>query len=88
MNNDGLVPEQIKQQHAAEITKSVTFRTLGVSEQIAKDYLDTPEGAKYWLRSREADPSVSTAKIDERAIEQLTSGRELPRMEIIDELVS
>src|SRR5690606_2560918 len=32
-----------------------------------------------------ADPNASIAEIDERAITQLTSGRELPRMETIDE---
>ena len=34
---------------------------------------------------QEADPAASTSKLAERAINQLTSGRELPRMETIDE---
>lgn len=85
MSGPGLTSEQLKQQHSGEIAEIKTFKTHGVSEQAAKDYLDTPEGTRYWLRLKEADPTAPASKIDERAIGQLTSGSELPRMETINE---
>jgi len=82
VTDQGLTPEELKQQHAAEISRSETFVTHGVSEQAAKSYLKTPEGNLYLQRLVQADPSSSASKIADRAMDQIISGRELPRMEL------
>jgi hypothetical protein len=85
MSGRGLTPDELKQQHAAEIAKSETFKPHGVSWQAASDYLDTKEGKLFRQRLIEADPNAPIDKIDERAIGQIRSGRELPRLEMINE---
>ncbi len=85
MTEHGLAPGEVKRQHSTDIASASTFRTHGLSKQAAKDFLDTPEGMKYWLRLAEADPAAPRERIDRRAIEQLTSGREIPRAEVINE---
>ncbi|HXD35444.1 MAG TPA: hypothetical protein VN624_02245, partial [Rhodanobacter sp.] len=85
MSEHGLVSEELKRQYIAQIDKGNTFETHGVTVQIAKDYLDTPEGVLYWQRLAEADRDASAFEIDARAIEQITSGRDLPRMALLDE---
>lgn len=84
MSGSDLTPDALKQQHVSAIAKSDTFRPQGVSEADARAYLDTDEGALYWYRLAEADPSATSSTIDDRALEQLTSGRELPRMETLN----
>ena len=79
---DGLTSDDLRQQHRAEIAASETFKTQGVTSQAAKDYLDTPNGQIYTQRLVEADPRSSLLEIRNRAINQIISGRELPRMEI------
>ncbi len=84
MSGSDLTSEVIKQQHAAVIPQSDTFKPQGVSEQDARAYLDTDEGAMYWFRVAEAAaPGTHSSAIDDRAVNQIMSGRELPRMEII-----
>lgn len=85
MSEQGLVPEELKRQYIAQIDEGNTFETRGVSVQAARDYLDTPEGSVYWQRLAEADRDASAFEIDARAIEQITSGRDLPRMALLDE---
>jgi outer membrane lipoprotein SlyB len=85
MNEHGLTSEEIKKRHVTEIGESTTFKAHGVSKQTAEDFLDTPEGARFWQSLAEADPHATTRDIDERAIDQITSGRDLPRMEVINE---
>lgn len=85
MNDPGLTSEQIKAQHATDVAETRTFRTLGVSEQAAIEYLDSQEGARYIQMLMDADPSAPAGRIAERAIDQITSGREIPRMETIDD---
>ena len=89
MNDFDLTPDELKQKYPKEIIKELdTFETHGVSVQEAKDYLKTTEGELYFKRLIEADPTtaINTPKeIDKRAIDQLTSGRELPKMEVINE---
>ncbi len=85
MSHHGLTSEEVKQQHATEIAKSTTFAPHGVSEKAPIAYLRTPEGKLYWQRLLEADPNAPIDKLSGRAIEQLTSGRDLPRMETISE---
>ena len=79
---DGLTSDDLRQQHRAEIAASESFKTQGVTSQAAKDYLDTPNGQIYTQRLVEADPRSSLLEIRNRAINQIISGRELPRMEI------
>lgn len=85
MNGSGLTDEAIKQQHAAAIASGNTFTPQGISEQDAKAFLSTDEGALYWWRLSEADPVASSSQIDQRAINQIRSGLEIPRVELIDE---
>src|SRR5687768_1671548 len=85
MDEHGLTPDELKQLYAEKIAKSNTFVTHGVSHQRAADYLDTPEGMIYEQRLVEANPTASLSKIRDRAIEQIRSGHDLPRMEVIDE---
>ena len=90
INDFDLTPDQIKQQYPEDVVKKAdTFETHGVSVEAAENYLlDTPEGELYLNRVREADPLTAKDAPDEiykRALKQLTSGAELPRMEIINE---
>lgn len=85
MNNHDLISRGVRRAHSLEIKDAETFRTQGVSARDAKDFLNTPEGTLYWQRVAEADPSASALEVDKRVLEQLASGRELPRMEIFDE---
>lgn len=85
MSDPGLTPEALRQLHADAVLRANTFQTAGVSEQAARDYLDTREGRIYREALIRADPGASIIDIDQRAMDQLRSGRELPRMEIVDE---
>lgn len=80
-----LTPDELKRNHSEAVAKANTFRTHGVSEEEAKKYLKSPDGIKYLTRLNEAAPDASIDKLRERALEQITSGRELPRMEMLDE---
>ena len=82
MADEGLTPAELRQQHAAAISRSETFVTHGVSEKAATSYLKTSEGQLYLQRLVEADPTSSASKITDRAISQIISGRDLPRMEV------
>ncbi|WP_426700051.1 hypothetical protein ACPPVV_11645 [Rhodanobacter sp. Col0626] len=75
-----LIPDELRQQRSAEIAKSTTFRAHGVSKQAALDYLETPDGEKYFQHLRNAAPDARLETITDRAVQQITSGRELPRM--------
>lgn len=86
MSDLGLTPEELKRQHNEKTLKeALTFKTQGVSRQAALDYLETPEGQLYRQRLIEAAPDKPVSEIRRRAIDQITSGRELPRMEILNE---
>jgi hypothetical protein len=87
MTYPGLTPEDLKQHYPAEIIKeSKTFETLGLSKEEAEGYLlRTPEGNLYLQRAIESNPTASIDKIQERAIGQIRSGLDLPRMETVNE---
>lgn len=86
MNNSGLTPDEVLRSHDPEsIRRSATFETHGVGTPAAKAYLETPEGTKFWQTLADSDPRASSLEIDRRAISQLASGRELPRMEVSSE---
>lgn len=85
MNEAGLTPAQLKEVHHEEIIERRTFATHGLSKQAAIEYLGTPEGALFRRRLVEADTTAPADLINKRALEQLTSGRELPRTEVISE---
>ena len=59
------------------------FKTYGITEQEAKNYLETPEGQLYRQKLIKADPNASLDKIEDRAIEQIMSGRGRPLLETI-----
>ncbi len=84
MSTDGLTSQLLRQQHADAIEKATTFRPQGVDEQAALNYLKTDEGALYYWRVAEsAEPGLRPDQIADRAIGQIMSGRELPRMEVL-----
>ena len=84
MSSAGPTPEGLKPQYAAVIPEGDTFKPQGISEQAALEYLKTDEGAMYyWRVAQAAEPSLRPDQMSDRAINQLMSGRELPRMEII-----
>ena len=89
INDFDLTPEEFKKKYPDEVIKKAeTFGTHGVSKQVAKNYLETTEGRLFLKRVMEADPKMALEnyeEIENRAISQLTSGAELPRMEIINE---
>lgn len=85
MSSPGLTPADLRQRHSDAISSARTFETIGVTEQAAKDFLDSEEGRIYREALIRADPGASIANIDQRAIDQITSGRNLPRIEVIDE---
>ncbi|HEX7348087.1 MAG TPA: hypothetical protein VF264_00360, partial [Rhodanobacteraceae bacterium] len=80
MSGDRLTPETIKQRHRAAVLKSETFKPHGISEQTAQDYLDTNEGTLYLRRLAEADVRITPTDLRTRALQQLMSGRDLPRV--------
>jgi hypothetical protein len=81
MSTDGLTPEALKKQHEAIIAEGKTFKPQGIGRQAALDYLKTDEGAMYYWRVAQAAASgMRPDAIQDRAIEQLQSGLELPRM--------
>ena len=86
MSGADLTPDEVKKAFDEEIVKkSKTFKPQGISEQAAKNYLETPEGKLYRQRLLEAAPDLSINQLQDRAVEHLTSGRELPRMETLNE---
>jgi hypothetical protein len=86
MSEPDLTPDELKRRYNEKtIREALTFKPQGVSEEEAKKYLNSPDGIKYLTRLNEAAPDASIDKLRERAIEQITSGRELPRMEMLDE---
>lgn len=85
MSGHGLAPDDLKRQYSTEIKNANTFKTHGVSEQAALDYLETPEGEKFLRFLKEANPAAANDTITARALDQLTSGRDLPRIEVINE---
>lgn len=85
MSDVGLTAEELKRQYDEKnLKEALTFRTNGISQQAALDYLETPEGQLYRRRLIEANPDTSLLEIRRRAIDQITSGQELPRMEMLD----
>jgi hypothetical protein len=86
MSDLGLTPEELKRQYNEKTLKeALTFKTQGVSRQAALDYLETPEGQLYRQRLIEAAPDKPVAEIRRRAVDQITSGCELRRIETISE---
>lgn len=86
MSDPDLTPEALKRNYTQDaIAKSDTFVTHGVSNEAARRYLETPQGERYLDLLHEASPNTPLLQLQERAIKQITSGRELPRMEMLDE---
>lgn len=86
MSAPDLTPDDVRQGNVEAIAKANTFTTHGVTPQEARQYLRTPEGVLYLSRLEEAAPTgTPIADLRMRAINQITSGRELPRMELINE---
>jgi len=80
-----LAPPELRAQHEQSIREATTFKPQGVSEAQALDFLDTPEGMRYLEHLHTADPTASTEKLVERAVQQVQSGRQLPSLQVIEE---
>lgn len=85
MSDRGLVADDLRKRFRTEVHEASTFETIGVTRAEAVRYLDSPEGELYFQRVVDADPASDALALKDRAIEQIQTGRELPRMEIIDE---
>ena len=86
MSDSDLTPDELKQQFDKKtVQEALSFKTQGVSRQAALDYLETPEGKLYRQKVMDAAPDTPLSKLNDRAISQITSGRELPRMETLHE---
>ena len=86
MREHELTPDALKKRYEEEvISKAKTFVTHGVGQEAARNFLETVEGELYLDRLHEASPATPLVDLQQRAIDQITSGRELPRMETIDE---
>ena len=86
MNDFDLTPEGIKNQYDEKtIAEAKTFKTHGVSELDADAYLNTSDGKLYFKRLREFDQNSSFDDLYDRAVGQIRSGTDLPRMEIMNE---
>jgi hypothetical protein len=86
MSDSDLTPDELKQQFDKKtVQEALSFKTQGVSRQAALDYLETPEGKLYRQKVMDAAPDTPLSKLNDRAISQITSGRELPRMETLNE---
>ncbi len=80
--SDGLVSKDLRARNAAVISEAKTFETHGVSRKAAMEFLRSPEGTIFRQRLIEADPGATGSTIVDRAIQQIGSGIELPRMEL------
>jgi len=80
--SDGLVSKDLRARNAADISEAKTFETHGVSRKEAMEFLRSPEGTIFRQRLIEADPGATASTIVDRAIQQIGSGIELPRMEL------
>lgn len=85
MSTHGLTSDVIKQRYPENvINESRTYETLGVGQGEAEHYLlHTREGNIFLQSLIDADPSAQPDDVQRRAVEQLRSGRDLPRMETI-----
>ena len=85
MNGHGLTSDALRTEHMDSIARSDTFEPQGVSKQAALEYLNsTDEGAMYWWRVAEGfKPGTPSEDITKRALGQLMTGLELPRMETL-----
>ena len=81
----GLTSPEVREKYSSYTDDYRTFRTLGLSRELADEFLDTPEGENYWRYLAEANPDASSEQIDRHAIDHLRSGREFPRVQTIDE---
>jgi hypothetical protein len=63
MSDYGLTPDDIKRQHDSAIKSYETFKTHGVSEQAALDYLETDEGRSFRQSLVDADPNAPASRI-------------------------
>ena len=84
-SHTGLTAQNLREKYVNYTGDSRTFRTLGLSRELADEFLDTPEGERYWRYLAEADPGASSEQIDRRAIDHIRSGRDFPRVRTIDE---
>jgi len=82
MSTPTLTPDAIRNKYSSEIATGESFMTHGVSKRSALDYLETPEGKIYLNHVRNASPNAKLETVFDRAVEQITSGLELPHMEV------
>lgn len=86
MSGHGLTPDALKSANAVAVREASTFRTHGIGLDTAVDYLQTPEGRTFLkLLKDAARPGTTDDVILDRALDQLASGRTVPRIEVVDD---
>ena len=70
----------LRQAHAAEIDNVSTFKALGLDQAAADKYLATPTGQHLLKDLGAADPSADANKIYARAVDQLSTGSDAPKL--------
>lgn len=70
--------------HDQQLQYAETFAPRGLSNKQINEYLDSPDGELYLQKLRAADPKASDMDIFSRAISQIGSGSNTPKLSIID----
>jgi hypothetical protein len=73
-------PAALRATHAAEIDSASTFKPIGLAPAAAEAYLATPPGQELLADLAAADPAAPAEKIRARAIDQLGTGADDPKL--------
>jgi hypothetical protein len=73
-------PTALRATHAAEIDSVSTFKPVGLAPAVAEAYLGTPPGQELLADLAAADPKSSPDQIRARAVDQLGTGADDPRL--------
>lgn len=72
--------DALRQAHAAEIADASTFKAMGLDRAAADKYLATPAGQRLLKDLGAADPSADANTIYARAVDQLSTGSDAPKL--------
>ncbi|GAA6142318.1 hypothetical protein [Hydrogenophaga sp. 5NK40-0174] len=88
MTEAGLTPDHLRKRVEELASQGIsTFKTHGLSEEQARQFLKTSEGEAYLQRVIEAGKGGNAGfkELYDRAVGQITSGREFPRVDMNSE---
>jgi len=72
--------KRLSDEDRAKIASVETFQTVGTTRARALEYLNTEDGRIYIQSLKEADPRASDKIIVDRAVGQIRSGKEPPKL--------